>query len=92
MPSAKARHIVVSDESLSNQLKQAINAGADFSELAMQYSECTTARHGGDLGNFAPGQMDPVIDDAVFNGPIGVLQGPLATSNGYHLLIVQERK
>eukprot|EP01134_Creolimax_fragrantissima_P002044 CFRG2044T1 len=31
--------------------------GEDFAKLATEFSDCGSARHGGDLGPFGPGQM-----------------------------------
>ncbi len=46
---------------------------------------------GGSLGSFGPGQMVPEFDSAVFGGEVGVVQGPVKTDFGYHLLEVTER-
>jgi peptidyl-prolyl cis-trans isomerase C len=35
--------------------------------------------------------MVPEFDSAVFNGEVGVVQGPVKTDFGYHLLEVTER-
>ena len=31
------------------------------------------------------------FDTAVFNGPVGVIQGPVQTQFGYHLILVTDR-
>ena len=31
------------------------------------------------------------FNDAVFNGPVGVIQGPVKTQFGYHLILVTDR-
>lgn len=46
---------------------------------------------GGSLGTFKPGQMVKEFDEAVFRGPIGVIQGPVKTKFGYHLILVTAR-
>ena len=89
MPYAKAKHILVSSERLANQLRTQIESGADFSEIAKVYSECTTSRHGGSLGCFAPGQMAAQVDRAVFEGTPGLLYGPVVTEFGFHLVITE---
>ncbi|MEG6656895.1 peptidylprolyl isomerase, partial [Pseudomonas aeruginosa] len=38
-----------------------------------------------------PGQMVRSIDNAIFRKPVGVLQGPLKSQFGYHLLEVYFR-
>jgi len=88
---ARARHILVSDETVCNQLKQQISEGADFGDLAKQHSTCPSGKQGGDLGEFGPGQMVREFDDVVFNADVGTVQGPVKTQFGYHLLEVLER-
>ena len=88
---ATARHILVDNEAKCNELKREIDNGADFAEIAKQYSTCPSSRNGGDLGQFGPGQMVPEFDKAVFNGDVGVAYGPIKTQFGYHLLEVTGR-
>ena len=49
-------------------------------------------RSGGDLGSFGPGQMVKEFDTVVFSAPVGVVQGPVKTQFGYHLLEVTSRQ
>ncbi len=89
---AKARHIQVSDEPACQNLIDQLLAGADFEALARQYSLCTTGRHGGDLGLFSQGQMGEAIDQAVFQGDVGLLYGPIQSDFGFHVVQVLERR
>jgi peptidyl-prolyl cis-trans isomerase C len=88
---ATARHILVDTEQKCNELKTAIEEGADFAEVASKNSNCPSSRNGGDLGRFGPGQMVPEFDKAVFSGDVGVVYGPIKTQFGYHLLEVTGR-
>jgi peptidyl-prolyl cis-trans isomerase C len=91
MPVARARHILVSTEAAALDLKNQIEAGADFAELARAFSSCPSSRRGGDLGEFGPGQMVREFDEVVFSTPIGETQGPVKTQFGYHLIEVTSR-
>ena len=91
MAQAAARHILVSTEAQCNALKQQIAAGADFAELAKRHSSCPSGREGGALGTFSPGQMVREFDQVVFSAPVGVVQGPVKTQFGYHLVEVTHR-
>ena len=91
MAQAAARHILVSTEAQCRALKQQIAAGADFAELAKQHSSCPSGRDGGALGTFSPGQMVKEFDQVVFSAPVGVVQGPVKTQFGYHLVEVTHR-
>ncbi|MFT6985812.1 MAG: peptidyl-prolyl cis-trans isomerase C [Psychromonas sp.] len=91
MALASARHILVNSEESCIELKQQIEAGSDFAELAKQHSACPSGAQGGALGEFGPGMMVPEFDKVAFNAPVGVVQGPVKTQFGYHLLEVTKR-
>ncbi len=88
---AAARHILVADEQTCAQLKEKIEAGADFAAVAREHSDCPSARRGGDLGEFSPGEMVREFDSVVFSAPLNVVQGPVKTRFGYHLIEVTRR-
>jgi peptidyl-prolyl cis-trans isomerase C len=91
MASASARHILVETEDQCNDLKQQIENGADFADLAKQYSKCPSGSNGGELGTFGPGQMVREFDEVVFSAEPNTVQGPVKTQFGYHLLEVTSR-
>lgn len=91
MPQASARHILVESEEQCSQLVNELNSGGDFAALASEHSKCPSGKSGGELGSFGPGQMVKEFDEAVFNGEVGAVQGPIKTQFGYHVLQVTER-
>ena len=91
MAQASARHILVETEQQCNDLKQQIQDGADFADVAKQHSKCPSGSTGGDLGTFGPGQMVKEFDEVVFSAPINEVQGPVKTQFGYHLIDVVAR-
>ena len=91
MARASARHILVSSEETCEELKNQIEAGADFAELAKQHSECPSGQQGGDLGEFGKGLMVKEFDDVVFSGDVGKIHGPIKTQFGYHLIEITSR-
>ena len=63
--------------------------GADFAKLAKEYSsDPGSARKGGDLGWFRKGMMVPEFEKAAFSGRVGVIQKPIKTNYGYHIIKV----
>lgn len=92
MPKAKARHILVASEDDCRSLKQEIEDGADFAEIAREHSTCPSSDRGGDLGEFGPGMMVREFDEVVFSAPVGEVQGPVRTQFGYHLIEVTARE
>ncbi len=91
MAKASARHILVDSVELAEDLKQQIENGADFGQLAAEHSECPSGSSGGDLGEFGQGQMVPEFDQVVFNDAIGEIHGPIQTQFGYHLIEILDR-
>ena len=71
-------------------LEQKIAGGADFAQLAMDYSEDSTATTGGDLG-FVPesrlNQSDPILKKAVLSMKPGDVSQPIAEQNGRYRIL-----
>ena len=91
MTKASARHILVDTEDKCNELKSKIESGEDFAAVAKEFSTCPSSRKGGDLGEFGPGMMVKEFDEVVFSAPVNVVQGPVKTQFGYHLVEVTNR-
>ena len=94
---ATASHILVKDKGTAESLLERLRDGPQdnledrFAREAGKYSECPSKSKGGSLGTFKPGQMVKEFDTAVFNGPVGAIQGPVQTQFGYHLILVTDR-
>jgi len=91
MSVATARHILVETEEECLKLKEKIEGGEDFGDVAREHSKCPSKAQGGDLGQFGPGMMVKEFDDVVFSADVNSLQGPVKTQFGYHLLEVTSR-
>ncbi len=92
----RASHILIpigSDENKAltdaNDIYAKLKSGADFAQLAREKStDFNSAKKGGDLGWFGKGQMVKEFDEACFNGPVGVVQKPIKTNFGFHIIKV----
>ncbi len=98
----RARHILfTADENSTSevhksQLKKAeeilelARDGADFDELARNYSEGPSKDQGGDLGFFTQRQMVEPFADAAFSLEKGGISEVVKTSFGYHIIKIDE--
>jgi len=91
MTKAQARHILVSDRQICEDLKTQIDSGSDFAQIAKEHSQCPSGQYGGDLGEFGQGQMVKEFDEVVFSEEIGKVHGPVQTQFGYHLIEITSR-
>ena len=88
---AAARHILVADEGLCQNIKADIESGTDFAELAKEHSTCPSAAKGGDLGTFRERAMVKEFNDVVFTAELNQVHGPIKTKFGYHLIEITQR-
>ncbi len=93
----RVRHILISsaDDALAkaNELKQQLDGGAAFADLAKQHSDDIASRDtGGDLG-FAPkGTFDPAFEKALDELSVNTVSQPIETQYGYHLIELLETR
>ena len=74
-------------------LKQRIESGEDFAELAKEHSDdIGSAQEGGELGWTNPGQMVPEFETAMAGAEIGVITDPVRSEFGWHILEVTDRR
>ncbi|XP_050407805.1 putative peptidyl-prolyl cis-trans isomerase dodo [Patella vulgata] len=86
----KGENITRSKEEALDLLKgyrRQIDDGANFSELATQFSDCSSGKRGGDLGLFGRGQMQKPFEDASFALEVGQLSDIVDTDSGVHIIL-----
>jgi peptidyl-prolyl cis-trans isomerase SurA len=96
-----ARHILVRVNEIVSEsdakakidrLKDRIDSGAKFEELAKLNSEDSTSAKGGDLGWLNPADTVPEFDEAMKKLEPNQLSDPVRTPFGWHLIQVLERR
>lgn len=78
-------------ENQARDVLQKARNGADFSELAKQYSQGPTASTGGSLGTFKQGTMDPEIEKVAFSLKEGGVSDLIRTKYGFQILKVNKK-
>ena len=95
------RHILIKTTELMSEneararllnLRERLENGADFAELARVSSEDGSAAQGGDLGWIAPGDTVPEFERAMNALKIGQISEPVRSPFGWHLIQVLERR
>ena len=96
-----ARHILIKTSEIASetdtknrmvQLKERLDNGANFAELARLHSEDGSASKGGDLGWLSPGETVPEFERAMDALKPGETSVPVKSPFGWHLIQVQERR
>ncbi|MBT5332230.1 MAG: molecular chaperone SurA [Porticoccaceae bacterium] len=81
--------ITLAEESAALLIRE-YEAGANFNNLAVQYSGGSYATDGGQLGWVRAIEFAPEIGDALQDVEIDDLVGPLRSAGGLHLFLVQD--
>jgi len=96
-----ARHILIKTNEITSeadarnrllQLKERIDNGVKFDELARLHSEDGSAAKGGDLGWLNPGDTVPEFQKAMDALQPGQVSEPIQSPFGWHLIQVLERR
>lgn len=88
-----ARHILVKDEKTAQEVKQKLDKGEKFEDLAKEYSQDPgSVEKGGDLGWFGAGEMVPEFEKATYALKKNEISGPVKTENGLHIIQLLDRK
>lgn len=74
----------------AERLVDQVRAGANFAEIARQFSQAAGAVNGGDLGWVLQGELSPEIDSVVRAMGPGQISAPIRDVGGYHVMLVRD--
>ena len=88
-----ARHILVESEDEAKAVREELDKGANFADLAKSKSkDPSAAAEGGDLGFFTKDQMVPEFAEAAFKLDKGQISEPVKSPFGWHIIQVEEKR
>lgn len=74
------------------QLIEQMRRGVPFAVVAQQFSACTTAAVGGDLGWVRSGELPPELDEAVRTLPAGAVTNPIPSDGALMIMAVRDKR
>jgi peptidyl-prolyl cis-trans isomerase SurA len=100
-PTVSIAHILIvpkpSDAVLAKALEKItmiegkLAAGEDFAAAAKEYSDCPSAKYGGNLGTLNLDELNnPPFAEAARKVAVGRVSGPVLTEFGYHIIKIEK--
>jgi len=83
---------VVAVTAKAQEVYQRIKKGADFAEMAKQYTEDSSGPNGGDLGWFKVGEMLDDLEKVAVQLKAGEVSEPVRTKFGLHIIKLEGRE
>jgi foldase protein prsA len=88
-----AKHILLNDEKTAKEVKQKLDDGQNWDDLAKEYSQDSYNKEkGGDLGYFKRNDMDQRFSEKAFSMNKGDISEPIESSFGWHIIKVEDVK
>lgn len=87
-----AAHILVATEDEAKEIRQQLEDGADFGELAAQKSQDNSSQNKGDLGWFSADMMVEPFANAVEALENGQISDPVKSDFGWHVIRLNETR
>jgi peptidyl-prolyl cis-trans isomerase SurA len=76
----------------ANRLVDQLQHGAQFTQVARQFSQSAEAAQGGDVGWVLPGMLDPEVEQIIDGMSKGQLTRPLRLGGGYYIFLLIDRR
>jgi foldase protein PrsA len=92
----QAKAMLLSSKEEANEVKDRLDSGEDFAELAKEYSQHESKDNGGELGWIKQGDMSAAFDEVAFNLTLNELSEPVRdtsvqTKGSYWIVKVLDR-
>ena len=84
-------HILVKSELLAQDLMNELTLGANFGDLAAEYSVCPSAKNQGYAGLHSVDELPNSLVQAIYSDEVQAYVGPIKTVHGFQLLNLMDR-
>ena len=81
---------IAAAEKKAKQIADQASKGERFADLARDNSDATTAKDGGMLGGYKKGDLNPEIENLVWNLPRGAVTQPIKLATGFEIFKVDD--
>jgi peptidyl-prolyl cis-trans isomerase SurA len=75
----------------ADNIEDQLQHGANFAQLAQQFSQAAGAAQGGDLGTVQDGELPDPIDQQLKKMDTGTVSPPIRTQSGYHIILLRAK-
>jgi len=86
----RIKDITITEEEAADIIRdlrrQIVDDGKKFEEVASEFSDCSSAKRGGDLGFFGRGKMQPPFEKAAFALKVGEISDLVYSDSGVHII------
>ncbi|HEY0105547.1 MAG TPA: peptidylprolyl isomerase, partial [Rhizomicrobium sp.] len=76
----------------AQDVRAQLAAGANFGQVARQFSQSPTAAAGGDMGWVHEGQLPSEVDAALQKMDVGAVSEPIRSNGGYYIVGLRDRQ
>ena len=74
----------------AEDIREQLSAGADFGEIAIQFSDSQTGLDGGSLGWRKGSELPTIFSDIVKSLKVGEISSPYRTQSGFHIVKIND--
>jgi len=78
-------------KTFADNIEDQLQHGANFAQLAQQFSQAAGAAQGGDLGTVQDGELPDQLDQELKKMEPGTASQPIRTQSGYHILLLRAK-
>lgn len=83
----KIYHILVKHEYEAKDILLKLKSAEQFADFAQKYSQCASAKSGGELGEFKPGRFVESFAEACDILALNQISKPIRTQFGWHIIL-----